>query len=402
MTTSPVVVAPKVLAWGAENMDTNTIEQASRSALLPFIVGNIALMPDAHYGYGATVGSVIATQGAVIPAAIGVDIGCGMIAAHTDLTSASFPDDLGRLHGLIRESVPAGMGQGHDGPRDVDAFAEIGTPRRDGADWWTQSLKARARNQFGSLGGGNHFVEVCLDEADHVWVVLHSGSRGVGKQLAEVHIDRAKGLMKRYFIDVPDPDLAYLVSDTPEFDSYISDMLWAQDYAYGNRSLMMDAVLAALRSFLARDILVTERINCHHNYTEQEHHQNRNVWLTRKGAIRARYDDRGVIPGSMGTSSFIVRGLGNEASFQSCSHGAGRRMSRSQARKTVTGADLTEAMKGVAWNDRDADALVDEAPAAYKDINAVMAAQADLVEITHTLRQILNYKGVDQSNRKHR
>lgn len=379
-----------VLAWGSD-IEPNTIEQAAKTARLPFVQGHLALMPDAHVGIGATVGSVIATQGAIVPAAVGVDIGCGMIAVDTGLTSGALPDNLGPLHGLIRAAVPAGVGKGHDTNPKLAHWPARLWPRSA----LTEKQQHKASDQFGSLGSGNHFVEVCLDERDVVWVVLHSGSRGIGNQLAQHHIESARHLMARYFIDLEDRDLAYLVEGTPEFDAYISDMLWAQDYAMGNRETMMDATLGALRCFLGLDTVPeVDRVNCHHNFTEREHHRGTNVWLTRKGAIRARSGDRGVIPGSMGTRSYIVSGRGAEASYCSCSHGAGRRLSRGAARKTLSVETLHEQMAGKTWNDRDAEKLLDEHPDSYKDIDRVMADQEDLVTVEHTLHQILNYKGL--------
>ncbi len=387
----PKQLTPTVLSWATE-LDQKTQEQAERSASLPFIPGHIALMPDAHFGYGATVGSVIPTEGAVVPSAVGVDIGCGMIAARLDMRAADLPDDLGRLHSMISRDVPAGVGQGHDRLADRAVMPDLPSTATEHAPWWSENLVAKANQQFGSLGSGNHFVEVCLDEADNVWIVLHSGSRGVGNQLANIHIDGAKALMQRYFIELADPDLAYLVEGTPEFDAYITDMLWAQEYAMGNRQRMLALVHDDIVRFLGRPVEIVDEINCHHNFTEREHHMGNDVWLTRKGAIRARVGDRGVIPGSMGAQSFIVSGKGAVASYQSCSHGAGRRMSRSQARKTLDHATLIESMRGTAWNG-DARSLIDEDPRAYKDIGEVMAAQVDLVTIEHELRQILNYKG---------
>jgi tRNA-splicing ligase RtcB (3'-phosphate/5'-hydroxy nucleic acid ligase) len=373
-----------VLSW-ASDIEDATIAQAAKAARLPFVDGHVALMPDAHVGLGATIGSVIPTRGAVIPAAVGVDIGCGMIAAERPFGSNALGDDLSGLHARIARTVPAGVGKGHDHDRRLGEHfpgqptAGFDSPRQD----------VTARRQFGTLGSGNHFVEVCLDERDVVWVVLHSGSRGIGNQLARFHIDGAKDLMKRWFIDLEDPDL---VEGTPEFAAYIADMLWAQDYAAGNREAMLDTVLGQIAGWLGRGFEVRQRINCHHNYTEREHHQGRNVWLTRKGAIRAREGDLGVIPGSMGTRSYIVRGLGSQASYQSCSHGAGRRMSRGQARRQLDEAGLVEAMAGKAWNG-DARGLIDEDPRAYKDVDQVMADQRDLVAVEHTLTQVLNYKG---------
>lgn len=387
-----------ILAWGRDGIEDNTIEQAWKTASLPFIHGNIALMPDAHLGFGSTVGSVIATKGAIIPATIGVDIGCGMIATRTDLTSQSLPEKMGPIQGVIRDAVPAGLGKDHGAAQTLpdNLTTRILPPMVEFDD----SLLARARNQFGTLGSGNHFVEMCLDQEDRVWIVLHSGSRGVGKEIAERHIAEAKGIMEAYFIELPDPDLAYLVQGTSQFASYVSDMLWAQKYAMENRNRMMVAIEMGLRTLLDREIDFTDRVNAHHNYTEQENHGGQNVWVTRKGAIRARVGDRGIIPGSMGTSSFIVKGLGNKDSFTSASHGAGRKMSRGQARRELTEGSLREAMAGKAWNDREAGDLVDEHPDAYKSIEAVMNAQADLVEIEFTLNQVVNYKGTDGGRRK--
>lgn len=380
-----------VLSW-ASDIDQATLDQAALTAALPFVSGHVALMPDAHRGLGATIGSVVPTDGAIIPAAVGVDIGCGMIAVETTATSNALPDSLGPLHGSIRSLIPAGVGKGHilsDADERSAQAARI--PTYTGSTPLSERQTSKTISQFGTLGSGNHFVEVCLDERDVVWLVLHSGSRGIGNELAQTHIGRARGIMKTYFVDLPDPDLAYLAEGTPEFTDYIRDMLWAQDYAFANREAMMDAALAALAAISGASEV--QRINCHHNYTTQEHHNGANVWLTRKGAIRARSGDLGVIPGSMGTSSYIVRGLGNAASYHSCSHGAGRRMSRTRARKELTVESLNEKMAGRAWNDRQAKELLDEHPDAYKDIDQVMADQADLVEVVHTLHQILNYKG---------
>jgi tRNA-splicing ligase RtcB (3'-phosphate/5'-hydroxy nucleic acid ligase) len=390
-----------VLSWGSE-VEHDTIEQAAMASRLPFVKGHLALMPDAHIGMGATIGSVIPTQGAIIPSAIGVDIGCGMVAAETRLTADSLPDGFDHFLSNVERAVPAGLGKGHafSNGTERDLRTSKVPPYSGATELSTQQL-AKVTEQFGTLGSGNHFVEVCLDERNHVWVVLHSGSRGIGNQLATQHIDGAKGLMKKMFISLEDPDLAYLVEGSPEFDSYVADMLWAQEYARANREAMMDAVLSELSSFVtsARRVsddaerLELRRINCHHNYTEREHHHGQNVWLTRKGAIRAREGDFGVIPGSMGTSSYIVRGLGNPASYESCSHGAGRRMSRGRARREIALEDFKTSMSGRDWQEDKADQLLDEAPQAYKDIDQVMADQSDLVAIEHTLHQILNYKG---------
>lgn len=385
----PLPLTNKLLSW-ASDIETGTILQAEKTSRLPFIAGHVALMPDAHLGMGATVGSVIPTKGAIIPAAIGVDIGCGMIAVELPILADVLPDNLDQLHGYIAKVVPAGVGKGHEASASRRWVTD--NPLMPASSFTSKQL-ATAEAQYGTLGSGNHFVEVCLDERDHVWVVLHSGSRGIGNQLASMHINTAKGLMKQYFIKLEDPDLAYFTQNTPEFEAYIADMLWAQNYARGNRDVMMDAVLIQLRGYLGIDVRETRRINCHHNFTQMENHHGQNLWITRKGAIKAAQGDLGVIPGSMGTATYIVSGKGSAASYNSCSHGAGRRMSRSQAKRTFTLESLEEAMVGKAWN-RDAKALLDEHPDSYKDIDQVMADQEDLVTVEHTLHQILNYKGV--------
>jgi tRNA-splicing ligase RtcB len=390
-----------VLVWGSD-VEEGTIEQAAKASRLPFVTGHLALMADAHVGLGATIGSVIPTRGAIIPAAVGVDIGCGMIAAETDLRTDDLPERFGGFLERVEAVVPAGVGKGHRfrSERDRERHARK-VPAYTGSSHLTAKQIDKITDQFGTLGSGNHFVEVCLDERGHVWVVLHSGSRGIGNELATGHIASAKRLMKKLHVSLEDPNLAYLVEHTPEFDAYVADMLWAQDYARANREAMMDAVLTELWGFVGAgdknpsDKLGHEvrRINCHHNYAEREHHFGHDVWLTRKGAIRARTSDLGVIPGSMGTASYIVRGLGNPASYQSCSHGAGRRMSRSRARKEIPVKEFVTSMEGRDWQVRKAERLLDEAPQAYKDIDQVMADQADLVAVEHTLHQILNYKG---------
>jgi len=386
----PRQVAPRLLCWASE-VDDATIAQAERASRLPFVAGHVALMPDAHLGIGATVGSVIPTDGAVIPAAVGVDIGCGMVAVETSLAAADLPDSLDRVLPLVERRIPAGVGQGHAAvAADADdRLAELGAPATE----LSARQRATALTQFGTLGSGNHFVEVCLDERDRVWVVLHSGSRGIGNQLAKRHIEVAKGVMKRWLVDLEDRDLAYLTQGTPEFEAYIADMLWAQRYAFANRDRMMDAALASLFDVVGYGAEV-DRVNCHHNFTQRERHYGREVWVTRKGAIKAANGDLGVIPGSMGTRSYIVRGQGSAASFDSCSHGAGRRLSRGRARRELSVEQIRDAMAGRAWQGDRAAQLIDEAPAAYKDIDRVMADQRDLVEVVHTLRQVLNYKGL--------
>ena len=377
-----------VLIWGADSIEETTLLQAERTARLPFVREPLALMPDAHVGIGATVGSVAFMEGAIVPAAVGVDIGCGMIAALTNLRSDQLPDDLAPLLSLIEARVPAGLGEGH---REAQAgiVESVGMP----ASEIGPRDAAKIRHQFGTLGSGNHFLELCLDEAERVWLVLHSGSRGIGKTLAERRIANARSIMARYFIDLEDRDLAYVVEGSPEFEAYVADMLWAQRYAAANREKMTSAALRSLGDVTSDATVEVERINCHHNFAAREHHRGRDGWVVRKGAIRAREGDRSVIPGSMGTASFIVTGLGNAASFQSCSHGAGRRMSRHMARRELTAESLGEAMQGKTWQSEAANALIDEHPLAYKDVDAVMAAQADLVRVDHRLTQILNYKG---------
>lgn len=385
-----------LLVWGYEGVEQNTLSQAHTTSKLPFIEHPLALMPDAHLGRGSTVGSVIATNGAIIPAAIGVDIGCGMIASRTNYKASQLPDSLDELHAKLTVAIPSGVGKGHD--RDFSQRVEI---RPDWARLENQPERVKNSNkawnkacsQFGTLGSGNHFVEVCLDEEERVWIVLHSGSRGIGNELARIHIEGAKKLMRQYFITLDDPDLAYFTQGTPEFQNYIHDMLWAQDYAKTSRHQMMHAAMVEMTMFLGHWDGFQQTINCHHNYTEMEHHHGKDVWLTRKGAIRAREGDLGIIPGSMATGTYIVEGLGNPASYDSASHGAGRKMSRSQAKKTFTLDSLKEEMGDRAWNLKESSGLVDEHPGSYKDIDTVMEAQQDLVKVVHRLESVLNMKG---------
>ncbi|HEX2047965.1 MAG TPA: RtcB family protein [Acidimicrobiales bacterium] len=384
----PTTINPKLVSW-ASDIEADTIRQAEKTSRLPIVEGHVALMPDAHVGIGATVGSVIPTKGAVIPSAVGVDIGCGMIAAELDVTEDRLPDDLRPLLPRIERAVPAGVGKGHD--RAGTAAGRWLSAHRP-ATALSAAQADKAAKQFGTLGSGNHFFELCVDERGRVWVVLHSGSRGIGNQLAQMHIAKARRLAKEEALSLEDPDLAWFVQGTPEFEAYVADMLWAQDYAKANRSTMMDRALAEVVRFVGTG-RETRRINCHHNFTQPEVHQGRELWVTRKGAIRADKGDFGVIPGSMGTRSYIVEGKGDQASWTSCSHGAGRRHSRAQARKLFTEADLSRAMAGKVWLSDRAGALLDEIPAAYKDIDQVMADQADLVTVLHTLHQVLNYKG---------
>lgn len=384
----PNHINDKLVSW-ASDVDPETIRQAEKTARLPIVDGHVALMPDAHVGIGATVGSVIPTKNAVIPAAVGVDIGCGMIATELDLTESQLPDNLEPLLARIGQVIPAGVGQGHDHvARNAEQWLAQHKPATDLA----ADKTARVLKQFGTLGSGNHFFELCVDERQRVWVVLHSGSRGIGNQLATQHIAKARRLAKDLELRLEDPDLAYFVEGTPEFVAYIGDMLWSQEYARANRDQMMDNAMREVLAFIGRG-RETQRINCHHNFTQREVHNGVETWITRKGAIKADVGDLGVIPGSMGTRSYIVAGKGNEASWMSCSHGAGRRHSRTRAKKLYTAADLADQMKGKVWLSERAEALVDEIPAAYKDIDQVMADQSDLVEVLHSLHQVLNYKG---------
>ena len=378
--------------------EDGAMDQLRNVAKLPFIHKHVAGMPDVHWGMGATVGSVIATKGAIVPAAVGVDIGCGMMAVKTTLTADQLPDNLHAIRSEIEAAVPHGRTDS-GGKNDRGSWGEVPA---EAAQVWsglsagydriiTKHPKAKAFNtavHMGTLGTGNHFIEVCLDEAGDVWVMLHSGSRGVGNKIGMYFIEAAKREMGRYFIDkfLPDKDLAYLVEHTEIFDDYVEAVHWAQDYALANRKTMMHATLNAMRKHLPSFAVTDMAVNCHHNYVSIENHFDANVYVTRKGAVRARTGDLGIIPGSMGTGSFIVEGLGNEHSFCSCSHGAGRKMSRGQAKKTITMEQHAEAMKGIEAR-LDADVL-DESPAAYKDIGAVMKAQDDLVTIRHRLRQV--------------
>ena len=388
----PKQINANLTSWASE-LDDNALEQALRTSRLPILAGPVCLMADAHFGLGATVGSVVATKNAVLPSAVGVDIGCGMVAAETNLRAEELPDDLTKLHGLLRDRIPAGVGKGHArsvGTRTA-TLETLGRPPGTGSQLTERQIETIV-SQFGSLGSGNHFVEVCLDERDRVWIVLHSGSRGIGNQLATAHIKTARLVAQEEGQVLEDRDLAWLAEGRPEFDAYVADMLWAQRYAWGNREQMMDAALAALRVAVPH-AFETERINCHHNYATKETHRGREVWITRKGAIRAGRSDMGVIPGSMGASSFIVRGKGSEESYQSSSHGAGRRLGRKAAFRQLSTESLRSAMAGRAWDDTLADQLVDEHPDAYNPIAQVMADQADLVEVVHELHQVVNLKG---------
>ena len=369
------------------DIEPEAIQQLKNTAALPFVFKHVAVMPDVHWGMGATVGSVVATKGAVCPAAVGVDIGCGMIAAKIKGVRLEHLGDLAKLRHSIERSIPVGFNENKTLTPTVEAWDGWGK-------WDALSQKHslhKAQAQVGTLGGGNHFIEVCLDTNGEVWVVLHSGSRGIGNKLASAHINEAKDLMKRMFISLPDPDLAYFAMNTPEFKAYMTDLLWAQDYALENREEMMRRVLKDLRHHIGQEIEVEQKINSHHNFAKMENHYGENVLVTRKGAVRAQVGDMGIIPGSMGTRSYIVRGLGNPESFNSCSHGAGRRMSRNKARKAFTTDDLVKQTMGVEC--KKDDSVLDEIPGAYKPVEEVMDHQSDLVEIVAELKQVLCVKG---------
>ncbi len=383
-------------------VDDKAREQLTRAAKMPFIFKHVAAMPDVHVGIGATVGSVIPTKGAVIPAAVGVDIGCGMMAARTSLVASDLPDNLAGIRSAIEAAVPHGRDMGRakrdkgswgDPPRAaVDAWASLATRFGQIVAKYPRLKNTNNLVHLGTLGTGNHFIELCLDEEQRVWVMLHSGSRGVGNAIGTFFIELAKQDMRKWHINLPDQDLAYFPEGTDHFDDYVEAVEWAQDFAKLNRQVMMAHVLQALRSQIAKPFdAECEAVNCHHNYVRREHHFGENVLVTRKGAVRAAKGVMGIIPGSMGAKSFIVRGLGNPESFDSCSHGAGRVMSRTEAKKLVT---LDEHLADTAGVECRKDAgVIDETPRAYKPIEAVMAAQADLVEIVHTLKQVVCVKG---------
>lgn len=375
-------------------------EQLQRTAQMPFIFRHMAVMPDVHLGKGSTIGSVIPTLGAIIPAAVGVDIGCGMMAVRTSLTASDLPEQLGPLRSAIEQAVPHGR---TPGARDKGAW---NTPPETVDDMWASLLPGFARitekyprlkntnnhKHLGTLGTGNHFIEVCLDEADRVWFMLHSGSRGVGNAIGNLFIELAQADMRQHMANLPHRDLAYFTEGSQHFEDYVEAVGWAQDYARRNRMVMMQNVIAAARTIITKPFSTeVEAVNCHHNYVQKETHFGSEILVTRKGAVSAQKGQLGIIPGSMGAKSFIVRGLGNEEAFCSCSHGAGRTMSRTQAKKQFTVADQIEATAHVECR-KDKD-VIDEIPMAYKDIDAVMHAQRNLVEVVHTLRQVVCVKG---------
>ena len=384
-------------------VEGQAMQQLRNTAQLPFIFRWLAVMPDVHYGLGSTIGSVIPTKGAIIPAAVGVDIGCGMMAVRTSLNARDLPDTLAGVRSALEAAVPHGRTVGRGFARDKGAWGDLpaattaawetlGTGFKVIADKHPKVAKANTANHLGTLGTGNHFLEVCLDQDNRVWLMLHSGSRGVGNQIGQYFIELAKADMKRWFLNLPDADLAYFPEGTEHFDDYVEAVEWAQSFAFANRQVMMAHALAAFRGVIPKPFEANlEAVNCHHNYVAREHHFGENILVTRKGAVRAAKDVMGIIPGSMGAKSFIVRGKGNLESFCSCSHGAGRVMSRNEAKRRFTLADHARDTANVECR-KDAD-VIDETPKAYKDIDAVMAAQADLVEIVHTLRQVVCVKG---------
>lgn len=383
-------------------IDDGARAQLERVARMPFVFSHVAAMPDVHVGIGATVGSVVATKGAVIPAAVGVDIGCGMMAARTSLLASDLPDTLAGIRSAIEKAVPHGRDVGR-GKRDRGSWGEI--PAEIAVAWsglaerfaaitakYPRLAHANTATHLGTLGTGNHFIELCLDEEARVWVMLHSGSRGIGNTIGSYFIELARNDMRRWFINLPDRDLAYFPEGTAHFDDYVEAVGWAQDFAALNRRMMMTNVMRALRAEIPKPFEAElEAIDCHHNYVRREKHFDQNLLVTRKGAVRAAVGVKGIIPGSMGACSYIVCGKGNDQSFHSCSHGAGRLMSRTEAKRRFTLADHVAATAGVEC--RKDQGVIDETPAAYKPIDQVMAAQADLVEILHTLKQVVCVKG---------
>ncbi len=381
---------------------TDEIENAAREQLLnvaslPFIHHHVAAMPDVHLGMGATIGSVIATHRAIIPAAVGVDLGCGMIASRLSLKVDDLDEALlKKLFDQISRDVPVGKSQHRDDQVDKITVQPFIAPLSSLTERHPELFKRFGKkskwiNQMGTLGSGNHFIELCFDEENYLWIMLHSGSRGIGNVIASYFIQQAKRDMERWLIQLPDKNLAYLPEGSDYFDDYVEAVNWAQRYAWQNRQSMLERVLSALRIHTPSFTVTEKAINCHHNYVEKEHHYGANVWVTRKGAIRARQGDLGIIPGSMGAKSYIVRGKGNKDSFCSCAHGAGRKMSRTEAKKRFNPEDLQQQTKGVVCR-KDA-GVIDEIPSAYKDIDTVMQNQSDLVSVVHTLKQVLCVKG---------
>lgn len=370
-------------------------KQLSNIAELPFIYKWVAAMPDVHAGIGSTVGTVLPTIGAVIPAAVGVDIGCGMIAQKTSLTASDLPDSLSRIRGQIERDIPVGTESYKDNtPKEsIEAWAYMNEQYMNIKEKHPKIRDARTYQQLGTLGGGNHFIEICLDEDQYVWIMLHSGSRGIGNAIGQYFIQLAQKDMGQHLHQLPDKNLAYFSDGAEHFNDYVEAVFWAQNYARTNRDIMMKRVIAGLKHSkqLPEFTLLDRAVNCHHNYVEIENHFGKDIYVTRKGAVRAQKGDLGIIPGSMGAKSYIVRGKGDPDSFNSCSHGAGRKMSRTKAKEQITIEEHRRATEGVEC--RKDNGVLDESPAAYKNIDDVMAAQADLVEVVHTLRQVVCVKG---------
>ncbi len=402
--TQPVPDGKPIKLWTeGVPVEDEARRQLMNTARMPFIFRHLAVMPDVHLGKGSTIGSVIPTRGAIIPAAVGVDIGCGMMAARTSLMAADLPDQLHGLRSAIEAAVPHGRTPPRQRQRDQGAWDN--TPAAVDAEWkrllpgferiagkYPQLFKTNNHKHLGTLGTGNHFIEICLDEAGRVWFMLHSGSRGVGNAIGNLFIELAQADMRQHLANLPDKDLAYFREGSAHFDDYVEAVGWAQDYARRNRELMMRHVVAAARQIIAKPFSAdVEAVNCHHNYVQRETHFGAEVLVTRKGAVSARKGEPGIIPGSMGARSYIVRGLGNAESFCSCSHGAGRAMSRNEARRRFSVADQVRATAHVECR-KDSE-VIDEIPMAYKDIEAVMNAQRNLVEVVHTLRQVVCVKG---------
>ena len=390
---APYGINERALSWvPPEQIEEQTLEQIRNISGMPFVFRHVAVMPDCHFGMGATVGSCIPTKDAIIPAAVGVDIGCGMIAVRTSLTRSDMPEDLSDLRVAIESRIPLSAGR-YNGRVRKTARPRVEMLEEKAGDrlGFYDKLSKNWRKQLGSLGSGNHFIEIVVDENDGIWAFLHSGSRGVGNRIATHHIRKAKALMDEMSVSLPDKDLAYLTGGTEEFDEYIRDLDWAQFFALLNREEMMDRVLGALR-YRTSDFEEAENIHCHHNFTQKESHFGEDdIWVTRKGAIQAREGQMGLIPGSMGTASYVVRGKGNLESFQTAPHGAGRRFSRRRARESFDMADFDRWMEGI--EARRSEAFIDELPGAYKDIDLVMEQSRELVDVVHTFRQIVNVKG---------
>ena len=380
-----------------DDIEPEAYRQLLNLSELPFVHSHIAAMPDVHFGKGATVGSVIPCKGAIIPAAVGVDIGCGMNALRLSINASDLPDNLKPVRNAIEAAIPVGFAQHKKDMAKASTLHGIARGLDPILGKHPKLLKAQKKpyqkwvRQLGTLGGGNHFIELCLDENDDVWIMLHSGSRGIGNIIGQYFIRLAQKDMERHIHHLPDKDLAYFTEGADHFDDYVEAVHWAQDYAMENRREMMRLVMEALKKVLPKFGISKEAINCHHNYVARETHFGENVYLTRKGAIRAGEDELGIIPGSMGAKSYIVRGKGNPESFCSCSHGAGRRMSRGKARRTFNRDDLEAQTRGVEC--RKDKGVIDEIPGAYKDIDVVMANQSDLVSVEHTLRQVVCVKG---------